>query len=183
MEEVWENIENYEGLYQISNFGRVKSLSKIVKRPIGTFNKKEKILTNSFRHGYPVISLRKHTRDQISYYIHRLVASAFIQNPENKPQVNHINGDRSNSTLANLEWVTCSDNIAHAYRVLNRVKHRTGNTDARQSITVARPGSMILEEYDSMDIAAKNLNVGGAFVSMCCSGKSRFRNGTLIFKT
>ena len=100
--ENWKDIKGYEGLYQISNEGRVRSL-------IG----KEKILKPLNTIGYFFVRLSK---DKIikNYYIHRLIATHFLDNPDNKPQVNHINGIKTDNRLSNLEWNTRSENMKHA---------------------------------------------------------------------
>lgn len=110
--EIWKDVVGYEGLYQVSNLGNVKSLNY---RSKGI----SKILKYSLLYGYPSLSL---TKDGIykTYRIHRLVAIAFIDNPNNKPQVNHKNGNRADNSLNNLEWVTNKENVIHAYKVLNR---------------------------------------------------------------
>ena len=108
MEEIWRDIEGFEGLYQVSNFGRIKRVTtgKILK---GDKN----------NDGYLRVKLYKNnTKSNKS--IHRLVAEAFIPNPENKPQVNHINEDKTNNSLDNsldnLEWMTAKENINHGTR-------------------------------------------------------------------
>ncbi len=115
--EIWKNIKNYEGLYQISNLGRVKSLERKVKHSranIGYYIKKEKILKNNILDsGYYYIcfcenNIKKHFR------LSRVIASTFILNPLNKPEVNHKDGDKSNNRADNLEWVTGEENKRHA---------------------------------------------------------------------
>ena len=112
MTEVWKDIVGYEGLYQVSNLGRVKSLPKMV----GFRKQSEKqcaIFTD--KRGYCKTNLYKNnTHKQV--YVHILVASAFLPNPANKPQVNHIDGDKSNNQIHNLEWCTAKENVIHAYR-------------------------------------------------------------------
>lgn len=106
--EVWKDIKNYEGLYQVSNFGRVKSLRKIR----GIQIQKEKILTSQLvKGGYYRVNLCKNGKCKC-YLVHRLVAEAFI--PEHFT-VNHKDGDKSNNTVDNLEWVTQKENNIHAY--------------------------------------------------------------------
>lgn len=120
--EIWKDIQGYEGIYQVSNLGRVKRLAhedvyyrkdtnKQCHRPVG-----EKILKLLHAHdGYLDICLMRNGAD--SYYaVHRLVAAAFIPNPENKPQVNHIDGNRSNNVVHNLEWCTCQENVQDQIR-------------------------------------------------------------------
>jgi hypothetical protein len=101
--EEWRDIPGYEGLYQVSNFGRVKSLRKSCVL-------KEQNLPN----GYPYAAL-KVDGVQRNRLIHRLVAAAFIQNPENKQEVNHKDGNKRNNHVENLEWVTRFENIKHAF--------------------------------------------------------------------
>lgn len=110
--EIWKNIENYEG-YQVSNFGNIKSLSKKVKCKNGFRTTKEKILKlKKSKHGYLSVQLKNKGK---FFSIHRLVAFAFIDNPENKPQVNHINGIKHDNRIDNLEWCNQSENQIHAY--------------------------------------------------------------------
>lgn len=104
MSEEWTDIKDYEGLYQVSNFGRVKSsyTNRILK------GRKDK-------GGYLLVNLYK---NKVSYTkaIHRLVAQAFIPNPDNKPQVNHIDENKTNNMVSNLEWMTAKENTNHGTR-------------------------------------------------------------------
>ena len=107
MQEIWKDIVGYEGLYQVSNLGRVKSLGNTKAR-------KEKILLGvSISDNYLQIGLNKNG-ERKRYVIHRLVAEAFIPNPLNKPQVNHINGNKKDNRVENLEWWTQCENIRHS---------------------------------------------------------------------
>lgn len=126
--EEWRPIKGYEGLYEISSIGRVKSIERVTKyRPCTmwpkgkTSRRPEKMmkLKNAKRGGYPIVTLTKNS-NQRQWRVHRLVAIAFIPNPKNKTDVNHIDGVTDNNKIGNLEWVTASENALHSYRVLKR---------------------------------------------------------------
>ena len=114
MNEIWKQIEGYEGIYEVSNFGRVKRLLITLHSRFY----KEKILTNCFnnRTGYCFVALRKNDKDK-NYSVHRLVAQAFIPNPSNLSDVNHIDGNKLNNNIDNLEWCTRSQNLKHALQI------------------------------------------------------------------
>lgn len=111
MDEIWKDIDGTEGAYQISNIGRVRSFHV---SPVGKIRK-----PRLDKDGYLIIDLGR-KGNQSTHKIHRLVASAFIPNPEGLPQVNHKNGRRDDPREENLEWATYSSNHLHAYRVLWR---------------------------------------------------------------
>ena len=140
MKEEWKPIKGYEGLYEVSNMGRVKSL----------YYGKDIILKQGMDHnGYMVLGLSKDgTRS--TKKVHRLVATAFIRNTNNYEVVNHKNGNKKDNTVDNLEWCTSSYNIKHAYH------NRLMNTDAQKK-------SVILYkkygEYKSITEAAEALGV------------------------
>lgn len=122
MEEVWKDVAGYENLYQVSNLGRVKSLGYVRICNFGThenskIKRKERILKTESRVtrgrgleiGYVRCSLHKNGVSK-NYCVHKLVAQAFIPNPENKPQVDHIDTNTLNNRVDNLRWVTCLEN-------------------------------------------------------------------------
>jgi len=107
--EQWRDIEGYEGLYQVSNMGRIKSLSR-------KYTGKDKILKPHYNHeGYPMTSLSVNKKKK-NFKMQRFIANAFIPNPENKPVTNHINGIKADIRAENLEWCTHKENTAHAIR-------------------------------------------------------------------
>lgn len=111
MKEVWKPIEGYEGLYDISNLGRVKSLPK---QSGSRLNINSTIMRlGSDKNGYSVISLSKNGKYKLCK-VHRLVGQAFIPNPENKPCINHKNLIKNDNAFVNLEWVTIYENSFHS---------------------------------------------------------------------
>lgn len=115
MEEIWKDIPGYEGLYKVSNLGKIKSLSRFRKGNNGArVPVKEIILKQAVNKlGYAVVSLSKNGK-RPQFRVHRLVAFAFLDNPRELPQINHIDGDKLNNKLSNLEWVTPKENTKHA---------------------------------------------------------------------
>lgn len=115
MKEIWKDVPKFEGIYAVSNTGKVKVLThKVIRKDGKPYTCKEKILKPHQTKGYLQATLSvEGTR--FFYGVHRLVALAFIPNPQNKPEVNHKDGNKLNNCLDNLEWVTTSENIHHAF--------------------------------------------------------------------
>ncbi len=119
-EENWKAIAGFEGEYEVSDMGRVRGLDRMIgARWTGNLRRwKGRILSPTiYSTGYPMVNLRNNRK---ALSVHRLVAKAFIPNPENKPQVNHLNGIKTDSRAVNLEWCTASENEKHSYAVLGK---------------------------------------------------------------
>lgn len=114
--EIWKDIVGYEGLYQISNFGRIKSVERVVIKKNDRKNYvKETVLRFGINtSGYYIVSLYKNAKPK-THRVHRIFATEFLPNYENKPNINHIDGDKLNNNLHNLEWVTQKENIQKAF--------------------------------------------------------------------
>lgn len=173
MKEIWKPIKNYEGLYEVSNTGKVKSLKRTVKSYNDwdrTFN--EKILTLhssklTKRHPKPMyhVELWKDNKRKVMM-IHRLVAETFIPNPDGKPQVNHIDGNRKNNCVDNLEWVTNQENSQHAYKTGLAKPHGMKPVRGKNKLT----GEVV--EYESIEAAARNLNGNPDAIRAALKGRS-----------
>lgn len=134
MEEIWKDIEDYEGIYQISNLGRVKSLQRNIKHWRGGISiLKERIIMPDIAIGYQRIELRKNNIGT-NKLVHRLIASAFIPNPENKPYINHINGIKTDNRIENLEWCSQLENMRHAHKT-GLIKHEIGEKNPLSKLT------------------------------------------------
>ena len=115
MTEHWKDVVGYEGIYQVSSNGRIKSLARFIVCGHGGRMKRETILKNQTHpDGYPQIELNLNAK-KFQVKIHRLVAQSFLSNPLNLPYVNHKDGDKTNNSIENLEWCTPSENLIHAY--------------------------------------------------------------------
>jgi hypothetical protein len=179
MEEIWKDIEDYEGMYQVSNLGNVKSLPR--KRTI----KKERLLKPAINNkGYKMIVLCKKSKPKM-FLVHRLVATAFIPNPNNYPQVNHKDSNPLNNCVNNLEWCTQQENIKYSWDYGNNSKYRNTiaeNTDIRikrYKHTIARCSKKVfqynllgeyLAEYNSITEASQKNNINLKHISNCCRG-------------
>lgn len=122
--EIWKDVDGYEGIYQVSNKGRIKSLDRCFIRKDGKpIRLKGQILRGHHdTKGYIQIELKCRGKRDLRA-LHRLVALAFIPNPYNKPQLNHKDGNKENNCTENLEWCTCQENIRHAWdNDLNKAK-------------------------------------------------------------
>lgn len=178
LNEEFRDIKGYEGLYQVSNYGRVKSLTRNVKNNSVL---REKILKNNIRKNkYCQVNLYKNTiYKKIS--IHRLVIGTFILNLENKPCVNHIDGNPTNNRLDNLEWCTYSENIQHSFKYLNRqcpTKGKFGkfSTNYREVNQYDLKGNFIKKWFGFHEINRK-LGFDYRNVCACCRGKQQTAYG------
>lgn len=171
MEEVWKDIEGFEGYYQVSNLGRVRSLDRIIIFDNGKSKEEKTLLKGKIlcitkqTQGYSQVGLCKQGT-QKSYRLNRLVANAFIPKIEGKIYVNHIDGDKDNNRVDNLEWVTNSENINHAYRT-GLLKHWT-----RAVLKIDDYGN-IIKEYGSLKEAAEDNNTVKSNICLACKVKQK----------
>ena len=176
--EIWKDIKGYEKTYQVSNLGRVKSLERPIYRKCGRLHyiQKERILNQSTGWRYCQLNLRA-GKTTHRFYVHRLVAITFLDNPENKPEVNHKDGNKLNNNLDNLEWTTCSENVQHAFRtglMFGWLKGRYGkeNPKSKPVIQLNLEGEVIAE-YGGISDAARKLGISHATISHVLSGRNK----------
>lgn len=110
----WKSVRGYEGLYAVSDKGKIKSLSRVTED--GRHIKPKMIKGGVYPNGYHFVCLRKNGKNK-NKLVHRLVAEAFIDNPDNLPVVNHVDGEKGNNAADNLEWCTQGDNLKHAVTI------------------------------------------------------------------
>lgn len=183
--EEWRNIDGYNN-YQVSNLGRVKSLNY-------NKTKKEKIMQTAINQGYCRLSLVNNEGHRNSLLVHRLVAQAFIPNPENKPQIDHINGIKTDNRVENLRWATASENGLNPITNARLRKSAKGshlcswrghfNDEHPMSKSVLQydlEGNFIKEFGSTMEVE-RETGIRHSYVSDCCNGKIKKTQG-FIFK-
>ena len=150
MQEIWKDIKGYEGWYKISNLGRVKSLKKWCGNKYSIkWIKEENILSPTDNgNGYLIIGLRKDTKKK-NFYIHRLVAEHFIENNLNKEEVNHIDFNKRNNIVSNLEWCDRKENVEHSrINMFKQHNTKTGRTGEKYILYRNNRYRVVVNKYD-----------------------------------
>ena len=158
-DEVWLPIKGFEGKLEVSNMGRIRSVERFVA--FGQIKRKVRQTVyklHNDRDGYKMAGISGK-----NIKVHRAVAESFLPNPENKPQVNHIDGDKSNNRVDNLEWVTQKENMAHAVR-----------NGLAVHVSVVRDDG---KEYHTVNEAAKDNGVCPSCISAVINGYQKTSNG------
>lgn len=170
MEEVWKDIDGFQGCYQVSNLGNVRSIDRYVrcgengiKLQLGKSIKQSKN-----KYGYMQVRLSNGRKNKFSYTVHRLVAIAFIPNDNNYDQVNHIDGNKQNNYVENLEWCNNSYNQIHAYKtgLQDRNKYYAGRK--RRKVAKLSKDLRILDIYETVTQAAKENGIYESYVDRVC---------------
>ena len=174
--EIWKDIKGFEGKYQISNLGRVKSLPKLKRNKYGVISTPEIIMKTWETDGYVRVNLRRDDGSVFNAKVHRLIAEAFIPNPENKPQINHINTIRNDNRIENLEWCTQSENNNNPLTI-QHLKQNTRNIP-KPVMRITKDGYM-MGIYKSLKIAENETNIKRKQIGDVVSGK---RNSTGGYK-
>ena len=181
----WRDVRGYEGLYKVSENGDVVSLDRNVNCGIKhnkIVTKKGRVLKASLSKGYRVVSLSK---DNIikSKRVHRLVAEAFLENAENLPQINHIDGNKLNNNVNNLEWCSSKHNIQHSFNI--GLHSKTGiqksvnaciKKNSRPVIQLTKENKFI-NEFKSITEAGKKTNINLDAIWCCLNGITKTSGG------
>lgn len=166
MKEIWKDVEGYEGLYQVSNFGKVKSLNY-------NHTGKEKLLSQTLQAGYFHTIFFKNGKSKTPS-IHRLVAVAFIPNPQNLPCVNHIDGNKFNNCVDNLEWCTVKENTYHAVY--------TGLIQSKRVCQYSKDGKL-LNTFVNAREAERQTGIRHNNIYLCCNNTPRYKTaGGFVWK-
>lgn len=173
MVEEWRDIAGYEGLYQVSNLGRVRRLDRVTSHG---HKWKGRILSLMFGSaGYPYIHVYRkgHTKKPIKLWVHRLVAEAFIPNPEGKPEVDHIDTCVTNNVVTNLRWATRSDNMLNEITNRRQSESHKGwkpTEETRRKLAMPRPGLQNGKNPQAKKV--RNKDTGEIFETLKLAGES-----------
>ena len=170
MQEIWKDIEGYEGLYQVSNFGRVKSVERVVKRGNNFIPVKERILKMGDNDGYNFVILSNRGKGKTAF-IHKLVAQTFLSNPDNLPCVNHKDENTHNNDFRNLEWCTWSYN--NSYKEL---RIRAAESKRKPILQYTKDGEFI-REWSHAREAAEELGINKRAIYSACTGRCKTSGG------
>jgi len=168
MLELFKSIAGYEGLYEVSNLGNVRSLGMWKGKGKGYFQEGRILKTCKDKRGYLVVGLHKDCKAK-TYTVHRLVAQAFIENPYNLPEINHIDEDKTNNQVSNLEWCTTKYNINHGTRNERVAETMTNGKLSKKPIQLTFDYNFIKEWESTAECGRNGFDSG--HVSECCRNK------------
>jgi hypothetical protein len=184
MKEVWKDVPGYEGMYQASNTGKIKSLTRIVNSSYGSkmriTGKIKKLCQKP--NGYVYVGLSKNGETR-SYRVHRLIAMAFIENKSNLSDVNHKNGKKNDNRLSNLEWCSPSQNSIHAYEMNLRKSpnYWEGKFGALHNLSKAvemrSKEGIIIKTFASIREAERITGIANQNITKCLKGKRASAGG------
>lgn len=184
MKTIWKDIAGYENYYQVSNQGSIRSVLRETKTGLlhnEIVNKKGKVLIPHIARGYLCVSLSKNNK-RITARIHRIVAETFIPNPENKKQVNHKNGIKTDNRVENLEWCSCQENVRHAWDngLIDKEKalERVIAMNLSREIKIAQvEKGQVIKTFDSLTKAEKDTGVKAKNISSVLHNRSKTAGG------
>lgn len=190
-EEIWRSIEGYEGLYEVSNLGRVRSLDRLVNNGIGIYVAKGRILKpERLNCGYLLLGLNKDSKKKM-FYVHRIVGMAFQDicgQYREGLHINHINTVRTDNRAENLHWVTRKENMNNPLtraNIYNAQKNRLLNGIIQPKIVIQSDlEDNFIAEYPSVTEAKRQTGISQSLISLCCRGKVKTARGYIFrYKT
>lgn len=172
MDEVWKDVAGYEGLYQVSNLGRVRSLDRVVANRNGYAVKKGKIITPASVSGkqYQKVSLWKDNKGK-TYLVHRIIAEAFLPNPHSFAEVNHKDENPMNNNVDNLEWCDRMYNAHYGTSIDRIVEKHKGVPVGEQPILQYSLDGVLIARYESALKAAEAVNGNNSGICKCANGR------------
>lgn len=191
MSEIWKPVVGYEGFYEVSNLGRVRSLDRYLPNRWGNGEKlvKGRILTQKTekKGGYLRVHLRVAPLSK-EFLVHRLVAEAFIPNPDNLPQIDHINTNRTDNKVENLRWCTAKENANNPFTLERKRITNTGSKNPMYGVTgvnnvrstvvlqFSKDGEFI-KKWDCINDIKRELGINVSNIPSCCKGKIKHTSG------
>lgn len=180
--EIWKQIEGYKPIYQVSNLGRVRSLERITNDNGGLFHRKERFLKlNTNPLGYVIIYLYDIKGKKRTIPLHQIVAKTFIPNPENKPEIDHIDGNKLNNSTYNLRWVTHKENCSNPLTSKKQKDFIGEKAKHRKSICAYTLEGIFIGKWPTITMAAKETGTCRHSISSAAKGKYKSSNN-LIWK-
>ncbi|MDL2254308.1 HNH endonuclease [Ruminococcaceae bacterium OttesenSCG-928-I18] len=172
MREIWRDVADYEGLYRVSNLGNVIRLKSQWNPGTGKYSRPERVVTQRKNNkGYFMVDLWKNNCRQ-QCLVHRLVAQAFVDNPEHCNIVNHIDENKTNNCASNLEWCTQKHNMNHGTCPV-----RIGRANGKPVAKLDKSTGTILAIYQSAMAAERDTGIGNSRISECCLNRRKTAGG------
>lgn len=179
-EEKWLPVVGYEDLYEVSNFGRIRSMTRILSKrnrwgkTINYTIKSKQIATSYNNKGYKIVHLYKNKKFK-SFLLHRLVAKSFVPNPNNLAEINHKDENKENNNADNLEWCTRKEN--NNYGIQSKEGRRKTSKFRMKKVCQYNKEGILINVYDGIRIAEEMTNINNQNICKCCKGKAKTAGG------